>query len=261
MKVVPDAVKPKLLSLQLQRGASEDAQRGAASRLSALPRNADEMMVQRLTSERDKHFHRLGQLSQLLNKINQWIGELKGDVTLEAVPNVTIELKPGETLATLLGNARDAIAEKRKQLALIKAAPLPKGDKMAAIEQHVLRLASQAKPQIFVRDQGVKINWRGDMVVAEDVAALLCWMEPALMCEALCREIDAQSGDGALSAADRVKSIFSISAELLDLERHEESLICFAADDGQEILRRPDADPRAVLGVVVVKAAPAAQVA
>jgi hypothetical protein len=47
---------------------------------------------------------------------------------------------------------------------------------------------------------------------------------------------------------------------LCELQQREEALITRAADDGLDVLRRPDAAPAAVLGVVVARA-PAPQVA
>jgi hypothetical protein len=45
------------------------------------------------------------------------------------------------------------------------------------------------------------------------------------------------------------------------LERQENSLISCAAADGFEIIRRHDADPRAVLNLVIVAREPQQQVA
>jgi len=45
-----------------------------------------------------------------------------------------------------------------------------------------------------------------------------------------------------------------LEAALDKFERAEESLIMRAHEDGLDVLRRPDAAPAAVLGVVVVKA-------
>ena len=56
-------------------------------------------------------------------------------------------------------------------------------------------------------------------------------------------------------------SIAELSVASLLLERREEGLIERAAAEGQEVLRRPEASPLAVLGVVIVKQAQAAHVA
>jgi hypothetical protein len=51
---------------------------------------------------------------------------------------------------------------------------------------------------------------------------------------------------------ERVKRVAELEA-LDEFERAEEALIMRAADDGLDVLRRPDASPPAVLGVVVAK--------
>ena len=57
---------------------------------------------------------------------------------------------------------------------------------------------------------------------------------------------------GALAQNERHNRIGELSVQCLELERKEESLILQGAATGQDILRRADADPRAVLSVAVV---------
>lgn len=65
-------------------------------------------------------------------------------------------------------------------------------------------------------------------------------------------EIDALPESAlALPAADRERRIAELNAQLDQLERTEESLIERAIADGQDVLRRPAADPCAVLGVTI----------
>jgi hypothetical protein len=48
----------------------------------------------------------------------------------------------------------------------------------------------------------------------------------------------------------------TIAADMLAVEREEEALIMLAAASGTEVMRRVDADPRAVLGIELVTASP-----
>jgi hypothetical protein len=50
-----------------------------------------------------------------------------------------------------------------------------------------------------------------------------------------------------------MRRVAELEATLLELERREEALIMRAAGDGLDILRRVDASPPAVLGVMVAK--------
>jgi hypothetical protein len=57
--------------------------------------------------------------------------------------------------------------------------------------------------------------------------------------------------EDAISPAEREREISKLSGTLLQLERQEEVIISCAFADGTEILRRPDANPMAVLRLQV----------
>ena len=54
-----------------------------------------------------------------------------------------------------------------------------------------------------------------------------------------------------LTAEQRTQRTADIKGSLYDLARYEEALVVKAIEQGSDVLRRPDADPRAVLGVIV----------
>jgi hypothetical protein len=66
-------------------------------------------------------------------------------------------------------------------------------------------------------------------------------------------EIDAQCEpkEPAMSAAEQSKRAAELAEQLLELERQEKTLIDAALAEGVDIMRRADADPRAVLGVSI----------
>lgn len=72
-----------------------------------------------------------------------------------------------------------------------------------------------------------------------DLPAILAWWNPAGLIAALDRDISEMA-----TVADRVKREREILSNILDLEHTEESIIM---QNGAP--RRPDIDPRAVLGV------------
>jgi len=78
---------------------------------------------------------------------------------------------------------------------------------------------------------------------------------PDAVTTALARGLPAVSG---VSETDRAERMREIRAELLQTERREEALVMIAQQHGVDCSRRPMADPCAVLGVRVVKAAKAA---
>ena len=76
---------------------------------------------------------------------------------------------------------------------------------------------------------------------------ILAWLAEDEMIAAREAEIDAQADDAAAVASDeRATRTTDLLAAILEVEREEEALI---EEAGGDILRRPDADPRAVLGL------------
>jgi hypothetical protein len=70
-----------------------------------------------------------------------------------------------------------------------------------------------------------------------------------MMADALMGEVDALNINGGISVADREQQTAELRERLLDLERVEEAIVEAAAEQGQDIPRRPGASPLAVLGV------------
>jgi hypothetical protein len=82
--------------------------------------------------------------------------------------------------------------------------------------------------------------------------ALAAWIDPAALMAALSRDIDGVADARAMTAKDRAAKVRELEAAMLEAERAEEALIEAA---GGTIPRRRDADPAAILGVVVGKVA------
>ncbi len=78
--------------------------------------------------------------------------------------------------------------------------------------------------------------------------ALFVWLNRDVLIAKLCAEVDAVADPAsALTAEQRRKENIRLDAEILRIEREEETLIVAAANEGTFITRRADADPRAVL--------------
>jgi len=83
---------------------------------------------------------------------------------------------------------------------------------------------------------------------APDTLALFCWLHKAALITALEAEADLVSDDdNALTDEMRGTRVSLLRAELLQAERLEESLISASEKQGIPVVRRNDADPRAVL--------------
>jgi hypothetical protein len=91
-------------------------------------------------------------------------------------------------------------------------------------------------------------------MTADEVAALMAWMPPEMMVDAMLQEVDALGIVDGLSHADRARRVAELRARLDELERAEEAAISAAAEQGQDVPRRADASPAAVLQVRTVGA-------
>jgi hypothetical protein len=246
---LPDAAAARLSELSLQRDAALDAANAAAARLNRLPPDADQRMRDALAGERDKHQARHRALAGLSSKANQWLMELRA-VTLEPVPPISVDLRPGETLNGAIEAMRGEVNQLHRQLDEVKRAPLPAAAQTDLVEAYVVQKMQAARPSVSVLNDKLRVNWRGDTISVEDVVALLCLVAPEHVCKALERALPEVSH--ALPKDERLKRVAHLEMQQLELERKEESLITQAAAEGTEVLRRVDADPRAVLSVAVV---------
>jgi hypothetical protein len=260
---LPEGARNKLTALNLQRLAAQDAAGSANARLNGLPRDADQGLQAQLLRERDKHQDRFRQLSLLVNRLNEWVMQVRVGAVLEPVQVVNIRLKPNEPLTAALAKVRNQIRDTREQLGVVKSAPLPSEDQAKAAAAFVVKLARQARPTVAVmRDDTLRVAFRDSVIAStDDALALACWLDPESVLSALTRELEAMPRPiDPMSASERLQKVAELEKTLASLEFHEEALIQHAAGDGLDVLRRPDASPSAVLGITIAKAQ-AAQVA
>jgi hypothetical protein len=255
---LPAAAAAKLTELTLARDAALDSMRGAQGRANSLPADAAHQMRERLTVERNRHAERHRQLSMLVSKLNQWNMELRlpAGTVLEPAPASDITLKPGDSLSAALATVRDEIAGVQRELAAVRAAPLRKSSQQEAVRTYLARLAQQARPKIGFDARGnARVAWTEDLVTSkDDLLGLLALISgPEQLSAAFARELELEPERAdAVTPLERDQRLAALAASLLSFERREEELIARAAAEGVEVLRRPDADPRAVLTVAVV---------
>jgi hypothetical protein len=150
------------------------------------------------------------------------------------------------------------------------SAPIPSATAKALVRAQVEQLAAHGAPKVMpVVEIGGRIGWpqrtlRGDFigsagataamkraaVSGPDGLAVVAWLHRDMLIERLEREVDDLDDDSqALDDAERGFREADVAARMLQTERVEESFIEQAEAAGQTIARRPDADPRAVLGL------------
>ena len=203
----------------------------------------------------------------LVSCVRQWLKELPPSAVLEAAPPIKASPLANETLASAVTRLRQEIVIQQTHLRTAKAAPLPKTDQMALIREHVKTLAERGRPRLAIERGAATIVFTDPAQhfgsAPDYIACMLAWLAPDVLTRRLESEIDAQpeSQTALMSAQAQAQRVAELTATIDGLERQEEALIEQAAAQGIEILRRSDAFPPCVLGVVVVAARRQAQAA
>ncbi|MCB1466798.1 MAG: hypothetical protein KDK08_06585, partial [Rhizobiaceae bacterium] len=103
--------------------------------------------------------------------------------------------------------------------------------------------------------EGPVVNLTGDGVRSFDhglvglLPETIVWILAPQVKNALAEKIRSAHPGGGLTDFERAAELAALERERLELERLEESHIIAAAEIGQHIARRRDADPRAILEI------------
>jgi hypothetical protein len=255
---LPEGARAKLLLLEGAALDALDAARSAHERLNGLGQRDDPnraRLANVIETQRERH----AELSALVSGARQWLRELPPNAALEAAPPRPVETVTGESLKEALAARRRRIRELRLDLRRVSLAPPPKADQKRQARGFVKGLAERGRPKLKIDRGQFEADFSDPMadfgVTAGFVASALAWLDPEALAKRLEAEIDAQpEAPLSLTESARAKRMAELGGEIDKLEREEEALIAAAAEQGQDVLRRADADPAAVLGVVVTDA-------
>jgi hypothetical protein len=266
---LPSAARAKFLALQGMATEARDLAASAQGRLRALQDelNSDtlpdgqltgiEREVERLIAVRTKQNERHALLLELVNNVRRYIQAMPpGGVSLEAIKQPAPKLLKGESLNDALTRVRDQItAVKGHRYAVASAAP-PKAVRKEAARRYVDEMAKLGAPNITIRDGKFEVAFGAGTAKSfvpqsvKGAAQLFAWIDPAAFLKRLTDAIDAMPEPvHVMDTDERDRRILTLTSDLEKLEIEEESIVEAAADDGIEVLRRPDASPAAVLGV------------
>jgi hypothetical protein len=139
---------------------------------------------------------------------------------------------------------RKKISAVKEQVTTLERAPALPSELKRLAADYVARLARDGEPPLFSGTRsGVPVRFHS--VSVEFVA----WALGSALVERVNEMIDAANLQGAVGTTEREKKLAKLSAELLTLERQEEFLVEAAEKIHVVIERRPEADPRAILGI------------
>jgi hypothetical protein len=218
-----------------------------------------------LQQDRSKRKNVLG---QLINGIERYVASQKGRTTIAFFDLPEVEITEAPALA--VERVRTKRREKLSELAEVEAAPphpdLLRSKGRAQIEAlakrgriNFSRLIETGGPIIFPEQRhsfeahGFVAQENAPRIHATvganlpDVLAMVAFLQPELLLKKMEEAIAAGTSDEeALTEAERTTRIADIKADLLAIERNEEAFVELC---GTEVLRRPDADVRAVFGI------------
>jgi hypothetical protein len=263
---LPPAAAERLADLESERDQALDAAQSCAQRLNSNP-DRDGKWVLRMQGYRAKMSARHGELAGLVTGITQWLKTLRGDVVLEMAPPVSVQRNGSVSWQQTINTLRGEIDRLQRDLLEARNAPPPKSEIKKLARKWVEDTANKARPRIWIDNRGLQVDFLNPQtadagMAFRDAVNTMMWLSPVTFITALESEIDMLPEPSlALTADEKAQRIDELTQRLDQLERQEEAMIDLAGADGVEVVRRPDAAPSAVLGVVVVTKAKAAQAA
>lgn len=229
-----------------------------ASAQAAKQRAGEEVVLRR--ARYDAATQAANEAGACLQELEGWLRKLDGLVEFRPFARpVPSPVRKGEPVHAALDRVRSDIANLKADLHRIASAPITSTEAKAQVRREVEALAEQGEPDLGRVFAGQPIRWptytprtpSGQIITTDlfDARATLVWLMRAPLLARLDAEIDALSDDAAaLSAEQRRTEDARVRAEILALERAEESII-ESAPAGVVIHRRQKADPRAVLNL------------
>jgi hypothetical protein len=197
--------------------------------------------------------------ADLLAQIKHWLACVPANASLED-SKLKVKLAPNETLSTAIEKIRGRIAAIRLERVRVQQAPPPKADVKTKARSYCQALIEKGRPTIVASHDAPFAVKFGAMVAGawtaqQDIAAAMCWLDPAAFAKRLNSEIDAMpQNEFSLSHRERMQRLRLAEQDLFNLERSEELLIAQGEEDGVlGVARRFDADPAAILGIVIVR--------
>lgn len=259
------AAKARVQYLIAERSPRHDPE--AIARLNE-PNAEDEAEIARLVVERDDRSARSAGITRLVARIDNYVGDLNARTKITLFSGSLPARKKGEAPVDAVARCRKEIEKLRERIAEIDSAPRPLDELIARATAEIEALANRGAPDVDgLIDAGLAIGWAtrpldllgrsaDGMVIAlngssVDTMATLAWLFKRQLTDAVVAAVREASGpdDDAIPIAARPKMLASVRTSLLELERIEETAVEEIEATGAMFERRPDADPRAVLGL------------
>jgi hypothetical protein len=210
---------------------------------------------------------RVQALASLVTNLEAWLRDLPPGSTVIEHHVEPAKPRKGETVFDAVERLRRRLEDLRADLVQVERAPITSAAAKARARGEIEALAQRGVPDTFALIENAAplvwptakaevVSWKDGRldpfvptVTAVDSRAVLCWLFKDEMARKVEAEIELRSDDAnALTDEQRALRKAELEADILDVQREEESLIMTA---GGDIPRRPDSAPPAILGVTV----------
>lgn len=195
-------------------------------------------------------------ISQLNNYVRQYLERLTAGCEVVQAKIPEVKLEPDEDYLAGVERVRGEIASLIEQRRRVERADVDLSEKKQKISAWVKKQKGRGNPYVRWEDGEPVVRFEarveGAYSPVPDHLALCAWLHPKAL-ETRLHEL-LESGPQpafSLSTEDRANALAQLAKTTLQAERSEEAMIMAAADRNQVIIRRPTADPRAVLQIIV----------
>jgi hypothetical protein len=232
--------------------------------------------IERLDPIVDARSHQFEQHGRLVSSVEGYLTEGLGGsgaaITLYKGPAPLRQKR--ETPVDAVERGRRRLRELNADRHRVTSAPWHAAEAKQRARAEIERLAARGQPSALplIETRDGPISWaerpHTDVLVGGRLVGaigdpsplpLLFWLHRETLIQRIESQIDEISDDqNALTAEQRHAQISEIDRDRLAIQREEEFWVGSAIDDGMNGLRRPGADPRAVLGLADDMPAPVA---
>jgi hypothetical protein len=262
---LPPTAREKLSILDDDVAEAQYALNASLRRLSDLNRvlgnapHADgaadlEFEISRLRAKQIEQSLRHREAALIAAHVRGWLRELPVGTTFEdAKPSKAKDRLTSDGLLEAVARVRAEIASLQAERRKVQQAPPPIRDLRAKASDYVDHLVARGRPRITATQDQFAVTFEsGGFSSKADIVAILAWLDPKALLDRLHDELKAMPQPGlTLSAKDKVAALSGLRVRIAALERDEEALIEAAHSRRIDIARRPDADPAAILNLVV----------
>jgi hypothetical protein len=207
----------------------------------------------RLDKDRARREQRRFDSAQLVAQLRQFLSDaVNGRKIFPLGLPVKPEMAQGDDPPAAIKKIRAQVTHLQQQLATMRRAALPASELKEKARGYVRALAAAGTPSLFTQDAKFEVRFEPGATQAMGTVgpgslAIMCWLFPDQVTARLDALIDATAKGDGLPANKRGYREFELEGRLSDLERLEEAIISKFETDLPELLRRPNADPLAVL--------------